>query len=167
MINVICAVRRPLPIQFASQCTPIIPQPHTLMDHKYNSLSFSIKNSNSYSCMSQTFMLQGSHTGPTPVMPWGGSPAAGRPSTWLPPSPPAGYLPPPPPAGHPGHSSSTPPSPLGQGYWPPPWASPAGGQAPPWGMPPWITSTPQPQRPSSSPLTVRYLYLLSIVTFII
>jgi hypothetical protein len=29
-------------------------------------------------------MLQGSHMGPAPVMPWGGSPTAGQPSTWLP-----------------------------------------------------------------------------------
>jgi hypothetical protein len=40
--------------------------------------------------ISQTFMLQGSHTGPTPMMPWGGSPAAGQTSTRLP-LPPAGY----------------------------------------------------------------------------
>jgi hypothetical protein len=67
--------------------------------------------------MSQTFMLQGSHTSPTPVMPWGGSPTTGQTSTWLP-SPPAGYWPtsplgrywpPSPPARHLGQSSSTPP----------------------------------------------------------
>jgi hypothetical protein len=56
-------------------------------------------------------MLQGSHMGTTPVMPWEGSLRAGQPPTWPPPPPPAGYwLPqpsgtywlPPPPAGHPG-----------------------------------------------------------------
>jgi hypothetical protein len=122
---------------------PSIPQPHASMDHMYNSLPFSIQNSNSYSFMSQTFMLQGSHMGPTPVIPWGGTP------TWPPLPPPTGYWPPPPPAeywppqplaGHPGQSSSTPPPPSGQGYWlPPPWAPPVRGQASPWGMPPWTT----------------------------
>jgi hypothetical protein len=47
-------------------------------------------------------MLQGSHTGPTPVMPWGGSPTAGQTSMLPPPSPPARYWLPPPPADHPG-----------------------------------------------------------------
>jgi hypothetical protein len=93
----------------------------------YNSLSFSIQNSNSYSSTSQTFMLQGSHMGLSPMMLWAGSPAAGQPPMWLPPSLPAGYWPPPPlggywsqapsggywspppPVGHPGQSSSTPP----------------------------------------------------------
>jgi hypothetical protein len=36
---------------------------------------------------------------------------------------------------------SSPPPPSGQGYWPPPWAPPAGGQAPPWRMPSWMTPT--------------------------
>jgi hypothetical protein len=126
--------------------------------------------------MSQTFMLQGSHMGPTLVMPWGGSLAAGQPLMWLPPPPPAGYwppppagryCPPPPPADHPGQSSSTPPPHSGQGYWPPPpWAPPTGGQASLWGMPPWTTPTSQPQRPSS-PLMVSHLCLLSIVPFAI
>jgi hypothetical protein len=55
-----------------------------LMDHRYNSLPFSIQNSNSnsYSLTSQTFMVQGSHTGPPPVMPWGGSPTAWQPPMW-------------------------------------------------------------------------------------
>jgi hypothetical protein len=115
--------------------------------------------------------------GPTPVISWRGSPAAEQPPTWLPPPPPAGYWPPPPsggywppppPAGHSGQSSSTPPPPSGQRYWPPPpWAPLAGGQAPPWGMPPWMIPTPQPQRPSSSPPIVSHLCLLSIVLFII
>jgi hypothetical protein len=90
-----------------------IPRPHALMDHSNSSLSFSIQNSNSYSFMNQTFMLQGSHMGPTSMMSWGGSPVAGQPPTWPPPLPPAGYrLPPPsggywpilPPAGHPDQS---------------------------------------------------------------
>jgi hypothetical protein len=87
---------------------PVIPRPHTSMDHRYNSLHFSIQNSNYYSLTSQTFMLQGSHTGPPPVMSWGGSPTAGQPPMW-PSPPPGGYWPPPPPTGHPGQSSSTPP----------------------------------------------------------
>jgi hypothetical protein len=45
---------------------PVIPRPDALMDHRYNSLPFSIQNSNSYSLTSQTFMLQGSHIGPPP-----------------------------------------------------------------------------------------------------
>jgi hypothetical protein len=40
---------------------PVISRPHALTDHRYNSLPFSIQNSNSYSFMSQTFMLQVSH----------------------------------------------------------------------------------------------------------
>jgi hypothetical protein len=59
------------------------------------------------------------------------------------------------------------PPPLGYGYWPPPWAPLAGGQAPPWGMSPWTIPTPQPQQLSSSPQIVRHLWLLSIVTFVI
>jgi hypothetical protein len=95
----------------------VIPRPHASTDHKYNSLPFSIQNSNSYSFTSQTFMLQGSHMGPRPVIPWGGSPAAGQPLMWLPPSHPAGYWPPPPLAGHPIQCSSTPPPPSSQRYW--------------------------------------------------
>jgi hypothetical protein len=91
MINVICAVHKPLPIWSVSQRTR---RSHASTDHKYNSLPFSIQNSNSYSFMSQTFMLQGSHMGPTLVMPWGGSPVAGQPPTWLQSPPPAGYCPP-------------------------------------------------------------------------
>jgi hypothetical protein len=87
----------------------VIPRPHTSMDHRYNHLPFSIQDSNSYSFTSHTFMLQGSHTGSTPVIPWGGSLAAEQPPTWLPPPPPAGYWPPLPPADHPGQSSSTSP----------------------------------------------------------
>jgi hypothetical protein len=119
--------------------------------------------------------LQGSHTGPTPVMLWRGSPAVGQPLTLSPPPSPAGYWPSPPPAGywttpppidHPGQNFNTPSPPSGQGYWSsPPWAPPAGGQAPPWGMPLWTTLTPQ--RSSSSPLTVIHLCLLSIVPFVI
>jgi hypothetical protein len=77
--------------------------------------------------------------GPTPVMPWGGSPIAVQPPTWLPPLPPSGYWPPPPPTGywpapplarHVGQSSSTPPTPSNQGYWPlPSWAPLARGRA--------------------------------------
>jgi hypothetical protein len=96
-----------------------IPRPHALMDHRYNPRPFSIQNSNSYSCMSQTFMLQGSHSGPTPVMRWGGSPTAGQTSMWLPLPPPAGYWPPPPPIGHTGQSSITPPPHSSPGYWSP------------------------------------------------
>jgi hypothetical protein len=48
------------------------------MDHRYNSLPFSIQNSNSYSLTSQTFMLKHSHMDPTPVMLWGRSPQPGR-----------------------------------------------------------------------------------------
>jgi hypothetical protein len=130
-----------------------IVQPHSSMDHRYNSLPFSIQNLNSYSFMSQTFMLQGSHIGPPPMMPWGWSPAAGQPPMWPPPPPPAAYWPPPPtggywlpppPVGHPGQSSSTPPPPFSQGYWSsPPWVPLAQGQAPPWGMHLWMTPTPQ------------------------
>jgi hypothetical protein len=115
--------------------------------------------------------------GPTLVMSWGGSPTAGQPPTWSPPSPPARYWsplpsgrywPPPPPAGHPGQSFSTPPPPSSHGYWPSlPWAPSARGQAPSWGMPPWMTPMLQPQRPSSSPPMVSHLWLLSIVPFII
>jgi hypothetical protein len=143
----------------------MIPRPHALMDHRYNSLHFSIQNSNSYSFVSQTFMLQGSHMGPTPVMPWGGSLAVRQPPTW--PSSPSGrYWPPPPPVDHSGQSSSTPPPPSGQGYWPlPPWAPLARGQALPWGMPPWTTLMLQPQWPSSPPM-VSHLCLLSIVPFV-
>jgi hypothetical protein len=99
--------------------TPDDPRPHALMDHRYNPLPFSIQNSNSYSCMSQTFILQGSHSGPTPVMRWGRSPTAGQTSMWLPLPPPSGYCPPPPPIGHPGQSSSTPPPHSSPGYWSP------------------------------------------------
>jgi hypothetical protein len=97
---------------------PAIPRSHASMDYMYNSLHFSIQNSNSYSLTSQTFMLQGSHMGPPSVMPWGGSPAAGQPPTWPPAPPPGGYWPPPPSSGywpppplanHLGQSSSTPP----------------------------------------------------------
>jgi hypothetical protein len=147
------------------------------MDHRYNSLSFLVQNSNSYLFTSQTFMLQSSHMGPTPMMPWGGSPIAGQPLMWLPPlslarywppPPSGGYWPPPPPAVHPGQSSNTPPPPFGQGYWSPPsWAPPARVQGPPWGMPLWMTLTPQPQRSSSSPSMVSHLCLLSIVPFVI
>jgi hypothetical protein len=102
-------------------CVPThlaIVRPHSSMDHRYNSLPFSIQNLNSYSFMSQTFMLQDSHMGPPPMMPWGGSPVAGQPPTWPPPPPPVrywppppsgGYWPPPPLVGHLGQSSSTPP----------------------------------------------------------
>jgi hypothetical protein len=131
---------------------PVILRPHGLMDHRYNSLPFSIQNSNSYSSMSQTFMLQRSHMGPPAMMSWAGSPAAGQPPTWQPPSPLAGYWPPPPsgrywppplPVGHPGQSSSTPPPSSSQRYWSsPPWARPTQGQAPSWGMPPWMTPMP-------------------------
>jgi hypothetical protein len=141
MINVICAVRRPLPY-CPRPNAPGNPLTHASMDHRYNSLHFLIQNSNSYSLTSQTFLLQGSHTGPPPVMLWGGSPAAGQrpmslpplpPGGYLPPLPSSGYWPPPPPAGHLGHSSNTPPPPFGHGYWPLLlWALPAGGQAPPW-----------------------------------
>jgi hypothetical protein len=108
---------------------PVIPRSHASTDNRYNYLLFLIQNSNFYSFMSQTFMLQGSHTGPTPVIPWGGSPAAGQSPTWPPPPPPAGYWPPSlpagcwralHPAGHPCQSFSIPPPPSGQGYWPPP-----------------------------------------------
>jgi hypothetical protein len=155
---------------------PVIPRSHASMDHRYNSLPFSIQNSNSYSLTSQTFMLQGSHMGPPPVMPWEGSPVAGQHPTWplpssdgyWPPPPSSGYCPPLPPASHPGQSSNTPPPPFSYRYWSsPPWAPPAGGQVPPWGMPPWTTSMPQPQRHSSSPQTVSHSCLLSIVPFII
>jgi hypothetical protein len=68
--------------------------------------------------------------------------------------------------GHPAQSFSTPPAPSSQGYWSPPqWAPPVGGQAPLWGMPPWMI--PMPKRLSSSPPMVSHLYLLSIVPFII
>jgi hypothetical protein len=111
-------------------------------------------------------MLQGSHMGPPPIMPWAGSPTAEQPPTWPPPSPPGGYWPlqpsngywpPSPLAGHPGQSSSTPLPPSGYIFWPPS----------PWGMPPWMTPTPQPQRHSSSPPTVSHSCLHSIVPFII
>jgi hypothetical protein len=72
---------------------------------------------------------------------------------------------PPPSAAHSGQSSNTPPPPSVQGYWSLSWAPPTGGQALPWGMPPWKTLTPQ--QPSSLLLTVRYLCLLWIVTFVI
>jgi hypothetical protein len=39
----------------------------------------------------------------------------------------------------------------------PTFGSLAGGHAPPWGMPPWMTPTLQPQRPSYSSLTVRHI----------
>jgi hypothetical protein len=89
-----------------------IPRPHDSMDHRYNSLPFSIQNSNSYSLMSQSFMLQGSHTGLPLMMPWGGSPTTGQPPTWpllprggyWPPPPLSGYWPPPPLASHPDQS---------------------------------------------------------------
>jgi hypothetical protein len=94
----------------------------------------------------QTFMLHGgSHTGPTPVISWGGSPVAGQTSMW----------PPPPPVGHPGQSSSSPLSPSGQRYLrasPPPPRE----QALLWRMPLWTTLTPQ--RPSSPP-TVRHIFV--------
>jgi hypothetical protein len=116
-------------------------------------------------------MLQGSHTGPTLVISWGGSP------TWSPLPPPARYLLPPPQLDTccycleptiQARLPALPPPPSGQGYWPPPpWAPPVGGQAMLWGMPPWMTPMPQPQRPSSLPLTVSHLCLLSIVQFII
>jgi hypothetical protein len=104
--------------------------------------------------MSQSFMLQGSRMDPRPMMPWGGSTIVGQPSPCLPP-PPAGYWPPspqgvgfwyPPPLDQ---SFNTPLTLLGQGYWPSPmsWAPPPGGQAPPWGMPLWMT-VQQPPLPS-------------------
>jgi hypothetical protein len=106
--------------------------------------------------------------GPTPVMPWEGPPAVGQPPTWPPPPPLARYWPPPPPTGHTGQSSSIPLPPSSQVYWPSLlWAPPARGQAPLWGMPPWMTPTLQPQWHSSSPPTVSYLCLLSIVPLVI
>jgi hypothetical protein len=136
-------------------CVPThlaIPRPHPSMDHRNNSLHFLIQNSNSSLLTSQTFMLQGSHMTPPPMMQWRGSPVAGQPPTWPPPLPPGGYWPPlasggywppPPPAGHTGQSSSTPTPPSGHGCWPPPpWAPPAGGQVTSWGTPPWSTPTP-------------------------
>jgi hypothetical protein len=71
-------------------------------------------------------MLQCSHMGPTPMMPWGRSLTAGQTLMWPPPPPPpppAGYWPPPllggywppaPPVGHAGQSFSTHPPPSGQ-----------------------------------------------------
>jgi hypothetical protein len=153
---------------------PVIPRPHASMGHRYISLPLSIQNSIPYSCTSQTFMLQGFHTGPTLMMPhtgptlvmlWGGSLTTGLPLTWL---PLAEYGPQPPPVDHTGQSSSTPPPPSGQGYRPSLlWAPPARGQALPWGMTPWMTPTPQSHRPSSSPPMVSHLCLLSIVPFVI
>jgi hypothetical protein len=140
MTNVIHAVCKPLPIRSASQRTRRSLDPTLRRITGTIIFLFSIQNSNSYSWTSQTFKLQGSHTGPTPVMPWGGSPAAGQTSTWPPPQPLAGYWPPPSPgrywsppplAGYPGQSSSTPPPPSNQGYWPPLWAPLARGHAPP------------------------------------
>jgi hypothetical protein len=101
--------------------------------------------------------------GPTPVMMWGGPLIVGQPLTWPPQPSLVGYSPPPPPAGHPGQSSSAPPPASGRGYWLSPWAAPARGQAPPWGMPSWTTPMLQPQQPSSLPQMVRHLCLLSIV----
>jgi hypothetical protein len=97
-------------------------------------------------------MLQYSHRGPTPMMPWGGSPVAGQTSMWPPPPPLAGHL---------DQSSSTPPPHSGQGYWSPSWAPLAGGQASQWGMPLWTTS--MPQRPSSSSPTVRHIRVFQLL----
>jgi hypothetical protein len=68
------------------------------------------------------FVLRASQSIQPPSMPWGGSPAAGAPPTWLS-LPPAGLWPPtdlgfwhPPQQSYPGQPSSTPPSQTGQGY---------------------------------------------------
>jgi hypothetical protein len=113
--------------------------------------------------MSQSFLLQDSHSSQASVMSWGGSPIAWQPSTW-PSPPPSGFWSPqgasfsrPPPLGQ---TSSTPPPQPGQGYWLPPmlkpWAPPLGGQAlTPFGMPPLMT----PQWPPTSPATVRHVFV--------
>jgi hypothetical protein len=65
-------------------------------------------------------------------------------------------------------SFTAPPPPSGHEYWlSPTWAAPTEGQAPPMGIPPWTTPTPQPQRPPSSPLMISHSCLLSIVPFVI
>jgi hypothetical protein len=143
----------------------VIPQPHALMDHRYNSLFFNpefkfllIHESN--------FHVIGFSYEPNTRDALGRVSHSRQPPTWPPPPPPAGYWPAPPPSGQPSKSSSNPPPPSNQGYWPPPpWAPPARGQAPSWGMPLWTISTSQ--QPYSSPLTVIYLCLLSIVLFVI
>jgi hypothetical protein len=110
------------------------------------------------------FVLQISQSSQAPSMSWGGSLAAGAPPMW-PPSLPVGFWPPtgigfwrPPPQPYPGHAFDTPPSQMGQGYWPSlmPWRASPGGQAlPPFGSPPFRT----PLRPTTStPHTVRQAY---------
>jgi hypothetical protein len=167
MINVICAVCRPLLIWSASQRTRWSLDPMlrwitgiTLFLFQFR-IQIIIHSRVKLSCYMILIRAQ------QPVMPWGGSLTVGPPPTW-PPPPSGGYWQPSPLAGHPGQSSSTPSPPSNQGYWPlPPWASPTGEQSPPWGMPPWMTPTSQPQRPSSSPPMVSRLCLLSIVPFVI
>jgi hypothetical protein len=136
---------------------PVVPRPTApgdpstpRHDASQVDLSFLFKSDFKFLNLSHSFLLQGSQMGQAPVMPWGGSPAAWQPPTW-PPQPPAGFCPPPPPhfpdfwhQPPPGQSSSTPPPPK-------PWAPTFGGQALPWGMPSWMV----PQRPPSSPATVR------------
>jgi hypothetical protein len=53
-------------------------------DASWVNLSFLFNLEFKFLIMSQSFILQGSQMGQTPVFPWGGSPIGGHPSTWLP-----------------------------------------------------------------------------------
>ena len=115
-------------------------------------LSFLFKLEFKILTMRLSVLLQGSETGQAPVVPLGGPPGAGQPSTWPPPATGPGFWPPmpwgPPPGGQ-GYMAPLPQG--GPRYWPSPmsWPTAPGGQVMPWGMPPWVTQ----QRPLS-PATV-------------
>jgi hypothetical protein len=161
MINVIHAVCSPLPIRFASHCTwwPLDSTLQWITGTILLLFEFRIQIITHARVKISYYRVI--IWGPTPVMLWGGSAAAGQTLTWPPLPPAARYWLPWPPAGHPDQSSSTPPSLSGQGYWPLLWAHLAGGQAPPWGMPPW--TTPMPQRPSSLASTVRHIHAFQLL----
>jgi hypothetical protein len=148
-VQYVCSPYGPLPQVL---CPTALGDPSTSRhDASQVDLSFLFKSDFKSLNLSHSFLLQSSQMGQAPVMPWGGSPAAWQPPTW-PPQPPARFwpprcltflvsgtshlqvrvlaLPPPPPMS---------------------WAPTPGGQAPPWGMPPWMA----PQRPPSSLAMVR------------
>jgi hypothetical protein len=90
MVIVIHAAHMPLPIQSTFQRTRRSLDPMLRQITCIILFLFQFRIQILTSCTSQTFMLQGSHMGPTPMMPWGGSPAVEQTSTW-PPPPPGGY----------------------------------------------------------------------------
>jgi hypothetical protein len=82
MINVIHVVNMPLPYG-PHPTTPGDPStPH--FDGSQVQFSSFFNSEFKFLPMSQTFILHSSHIGPTPMMPWGGSPTARQTLTWSP-----------------------------------------------------------------------------------